>query len=201
MKNIERYFKLANETEIENGLNWYSNSHNCISEIADIYGIEHEIAYAVTSALSPRCTWENNLKDLERVLQWHTSFNKKSYLPSVTTYKGNVRKAINILQSKNTNVFRTPKTFNFFHNLLNPKSNEYITIDGHSINVYYGRVGMVKNKHFTKKYYNRIATAYRRVAQKYNMLPCQMQAITWLAFKRTHNIRVNWRYYQENLPF
>jgi hypothetical protein len=201
MKNIEKYFSLANDTEVKNGLSWYSNSHNCISEIADKYGIEHEIAYAVTSALSPRCIWETNLKDLEKVLEWHTSFSKKSYLPIVTTYVHNLKKAINTLQSKNTNVFKTCKTFNFFNNLLNPESGDYVTIDGHSINIYYGKTGMVKHKHFTKKYYNRIAMAYRKVAKKYNILPCQMQAITWLAFKRIHNIRVNWRYYQGDLPF
>lgn len=200
MKHIEKIFKQANNIEIENGLNWYRSAREDITFIADKYNISHEIAIAVTSALSPRCIWENNLKDLEKVLLWHNktknSIDNRDTLPKVTTYKQNLKKAIFILQTGITDVFKTCKTYNFYNNLLNPDDNNFITIDGHSINIYYGKLGIVENKHFTKKYYNKIANVYRKVSKKHNLLVNQLQAITWLTFKRIYNIKVNWRYYQ-----
>ena len=59
----------------------------------------------------------------------------------------------------------------------------------------------VENKHFTPKYYDKIANSYKRIAKKFGLLPNQFQAIIWLTFKRIHNIKVNWREYQTNLPF
>jgi hypothetical protein len=200
MYNIEKYYLKAIPIEIESGKNWYSNSKDKICKIADKYNIRHEIAIAVCSALSPRCIWESNIKDMESLLSWYSDKKKKNY-PKVTTYNSNKMKAISILENENTNVFNTAKTFNFFQNLLNPDNPDYVTIDGHGINIYYGKTGMVKNKHFTDKYYYRIAKAYKKVAKKYNLLPNQLQAIVWLSFKRIHNIKVNWRYYQTELPF
>jgi hypothetical protein len=198
MNSIEKYYLNSLQIEKENGMQWYKNAKNTICTIADKYGIHHKIAIAVTSALSPRCIWESNIKDLENVLKWYTDKNKRSY-PKVTTYNQNRNKAINILMNENTNVFNTAKTFNFFNNIMYPENKDYITIDGHSINIYYGKIGAVKNKHFTDKYYYRIAKAYKKIAAKYDILPNQLQAITWLSFKRIHNIKCNWRIYQTEL--
>lgn len=204
MKNLVKILIQANTIEIENGLNWYKLARDELMKLAIKYNVNENLVYAVCSALSPRTTWQKNLNDTESVLKWYNNngnvLNKKSY-PTVTTYKQNLYKAIRILFSKNTDVFSTCKTFNFYHNIMAPDNEDYITIDGHMINAYYGRLGKVLNKHFTPKYYNRIAKQYIKLAKLCNIKPCQLQAIIWLAFKRINNIKVNWRDYQTNLPF
>jgi len=207
MDNLIKIFNQANSYEVEKGLTWYSDVNQTLIELAKKYGVKPEIAHAVCSALSPRCIWNQNLIDTEKVLRWYK--DKKSLkqgivnktLPSVTTYKRNLKKAIDILKTGNVEVFKTCKTFNFFKNISEPFNNDYVTVDGHAINAYYNKLGIVENKHFTPKYYNEIATKYKKGAKKFNILACQFQAIIWLTFKRIHNIKVNWREYQTNLPF
>jgi hypothetical protein len=203
MYNLEKIFNQALPVEIENGKKWYSDANNTLKELSVKYNISPEIVFAVCSALSPRCIWNQNIIDTENVLNWFTTkyhgINRN--LPKVTTYGRNLQKAIDILKTENTDVFISRKTFNFFNNILNPDNPEYVTIDGHGINAYYNKLGIVENKHFTPKYYDKIANSYKNIAKKYALLPCQFQAIIWLCFKRIHNIKVNWREYQINLPF
>jgi len=199
LKHLERYYKAALQVEITEGLLWYQKAHDVMRLLADKYKIPIDVSIAVCSALSPRCIWEQNIKDAENVFKYHIGKRKGNV--SVTTYGQNLRKALNILESNNSQVFSAPKTSNFFQNILDPTDNNYVTIDGHAINAYYGKPGKVKNKYFTPKHYERIARAYKKLAAKYNLLPCQIQAIIWLSFKRIHNIKVNWRFYQQELPF
>ena len=161
-----------------------------------------KVVCSVISALSPRCIWETNLKDAENLFKSHCN-GRKYHAVKVTTYGHNKQKAINLLKGiiNPDTCFVTPKTSNFYNNILNPESNDHITIDGHSINVFFGHVGSVKAKYFTKKYYYRIAKVYMKVADKHGLKPHQIQAITWMSFKRINNIKVNWRYYQQELPF
>lgn len=203
MKNLKKILKKAYLIEIERGLNWYQYAQEELDKLANKYNIENIIIYAMCSALSPRCTWQQNINDTETVLKWNKERNglRRSSYPTVTTYKQNLFKAINILITKNTNVFKTCKTFNFFENIKNPDNENYVTLDGHMINAYYGKLGIVKNKYFTKKYYNRIAKQYIKLAKLCKVKPCQLQAIIWLTFKRIYNIRVNWRDYENKLPF
>jgi len=199
MKHLEHYYQAAIEIEIQEGLQWYGKAHNVIRALADKYKLPVDVCIAVCSALSPRCIWEQNIVDAEKVFKYHVGKRKGSV--SVTTYPQNLKKALNILESNNSQVFTALKTSNFFQNILNPSDCNYVTVDGHAINAYYGKVGSVKNKYFTPKHYNRIAKAYKKLAAKYNLLPCQIQAIIWLSFKRINNIKVNWRFYQQELPF
>jgi len=203
MYNLEKIFSQALPIEIKNGKKWYQEVNDTLKDLAIKYNLSHEIVIAVCSALSPRCTWQQNINDTEKVLNWFTIkyHGIDRNLPKVTTYGQNLQKAINILKSNNTNVFVSRKTYNFFNNILNPDSPDYITIDGHAINAYYNKLGIVENKYFTPKYYDKIANSYKRIAKKFNLLPNQFQAIVWLTFKRINNIRVNWREYQINLPF
>lgn len=203
LNNLEKIFNQALPVEIENGKKWYPDAKDTLNSLAIKYNLSPEIVIAVCSALSPRCVWNQNIQDTERVLIWFTTKYKSinRNFPKVTTYSQNLRKAIGILKTNNTDVFISRKTYNFFNNIFNPDSPDYVTIDGHSINAYYNRLGVVENKHFTPKYYDKIAKVYKKIAKKYSLLPCQFQAIIWLTFKRIHNIRVNWRKYQINLPF
>jgi hypothetical protein len=203
MNNLEKIFKQAIPVEIENGKKWYQEANDTLKELSVKYNLKPEIVFAVCSALSPRCIWNQNIIDTENVLNWFTTkyHGVNRNLPKVTTYGQNLRKAIDILKTENTDVFVSRKTFNFFNNILNPENTDYVTIDGHGINAYYNKLGIVENKHFTPRYYDRIAKAYIKGANKYGLLPCQFQAIIWLTFKRIHNIKVNWREYQINLPF
>jgi hypothetical protein len=203
MRNLETLYSKAVTVEIENGLTWYNDANATLKALAEKYHVEPILVYAVCSALSPRCTWQINIADTETVLSWHgklKSSRVNSY-PKVTTYNQNRNKAINILNTGNPHVFTACKTLSFFHNLYNPDSSEHVTIDGHAINAYYGKLGKVKNKYFTPKHYSRIAKAYIKGAKLHGILPNQYQAIIWVVFKRIHNIRVNWRDYQCTLPF
>ena len=202
MKFIKQYLNQANEVEIQGGMTWYQRAHGIAVELSSKYNIDIKIVCSVISALSPRAVWESNIRDAENLFRCHCN-GRKYHNVKVTTYGRNKQKAIDLLKEtiNPDTCFVAPKTLNFYQNIFNPENKDYITIDGHSINIFYGKLGAVENKHFTKKGYNKIAKAYRIIAEKCGIMPNQLQAITWLTFKRINNIKVNWRYYQQNLPF
>jgi len=90
-------------------------------------------------------------------------------------------------------VIKGRKTFNFFMNLLNPCNPNYVTIDGHMVSVWLGRRILLKSKEasLTAKKYTLIAEDYKTVARELGILPNQLQAVCWMAWKRKHRILYN----------
>lgn len=198
---ILKYYELSNDVERAWGLNWYKVAHDTCGEIAKRYGIELDMVVGVLSVLSPRTVWEQNVIDAENLIK---AFKQGKRLSSVTvtTYGVNKKKAWDILRSGTVEPFlKGVKVVAFYENILNPETSEAVTIDGHAVNIVYGKVGSVLSKHFTPKWNTLLQEKYKKCAFQVGLRPHQLQAITWLAYKRVHGIRTNWRMYQEKLPF
>lgn len=67
-KNLDYYFNLATNEQINEGLNWYKNANQFCKDQQEIFGIGSDVVASVVSALSPRNKWLTNLKDTVTVL-------------------------------------------------------------------------------------------------------------------------------------
>lgn len=82
-----------------------------------------------------------------------------------------------------------PKTRNFYLNILYPDDPVAVTVDAHAYSVWLGKRLKVTEPRITLPLYDRVAADYRLAAASAGILPNQMQATCWFAWRRLHDIR------------
>ena len=193
--NIRKMYKyaLANltEQELNNAKHWYDEAQQEARQIAERLDMPVYIVVGVMAALSPNNKWERNLVNAYELCK---AFQDGQGMDSVkvSTYHKMKEKAWGILTEfpdYETVIVRLSgkKIISFFRNIM---GEDDITIDGHARNIYYNeRVGLTDAKtSIGKKEYVKLQKEYLTVAKEYDMLGRQMQAITWVAWKKKHNI-------------
>ena len=150
------------------------------------------IVVGVVAALSPNNKWDRNLQNAFDLCQ---AFIEGQDLDSikVSTYHTMKRKAWYILETMPTydetvTILNGKKIVSFFRNIMGDETD--ITIDGHARNIYYNdRQGLTTpNTNIKKLEYVDIQKAYKRASKKLGLKAYELQAITWVAWKRIHNI-------------
>jgi hypothetical protein len=144
------------------------------------------------ASLSPNNKWERNTINAYDLCN---AFIKGNDMDSVkvSTYHAMKRKAWHILEEMPTyeevvTILNGKKIVSFYKNIMGDESE--ITIDGHARNIYYNdRQGLTTpNTNIRKLEYVDIQKAYKRASKKLGIKAYELQAITWVAWKRIHNI-------------
>jgi hypothetical protein len=191
VNNIMKVYEQATADEISHGMQWYSLAQQNARAIADHNEIPLRVAVGVIAALSPTNEWNQNLIDASNFCK---TFVDGGYYEDVkaSTYKKMWEKAWKILstvpQSDNEvlAILNGPKISDFFLCIL---GYDVCVIDGHAwciANADRRRMQEVPN--IGKKARLELQEAYARAAKKAGIKPYQMQAITWVAWKRIHNV-------------
>ncbi len=174
--------------EMAEGLSWYSRARlSILRDVADPTGLSPEAAIGVTAALSPGCSWRQNLYDAA----W-LALDRSVALP-LAAYKTNVRKALSIIEGADpVKVLGDRKVGAFYDNLLNPATSWKVTVDRHAIRVALGKdlpaeevSKLIDNR---VNAYEEVCEAYRRVAEGVGLVPSQVQAATWVNYRNRMGI-------------
>ena len=191
-KNIIAIYKLATPNEIAEGIYWYLNANKDCQEIADKFNIPKHIVCGSLSALSPNNKYERNVQNANDLIDAFMNGNDMDSI-KVSTYHTMKQKAWSILQQmpsyeETLTILNGQKIKSFFRNIMGDESE--ITIDGHARNIYYNdRQGLTTpNTHVGKLEYAKIQKAYQRASKKLGIKAYELQAITWVTWKRIHNI-------------
>jgi len=191
-KNIIAIYKLANPSEIKHGLTWYVNANTDCMRIANTLELPLHIVIGVVSALSPNNKWERNIVNAEDLCNAFINGQDMDSI-KVSTYHKMKEKAWSILQSMPTydetiTILNGKKIVSFFRNISGDETD--ITIDGHARNIYYNdRQGLTTpNTNIRKLEYLDIQKAYLRASKKLGIKAYELQAITWVAWRRIHGI-------------
>lgn len=194
-KNIQAILDLASPSEWVEGRIWYATAKDIALKLALSYGIQPIKAVAVLSALSPRNKWSRNKTDAERIINAYVSGGKEAALEvSVCTFTSNKKKAIEILElseNKGTvcwsdilSVLSGPKLCEFASCIL---GQEDITIDGHAWCIWEGCRSSLKDvPSIGKKIRQQIKNDYQSVALANDLKGYELQAITWVTYRRIH---------------
>ncbi len=203
-KNIEQYLLLATEAEQINGKQWYTEAYNFCKDTSIKTGIEIEKIAGIVSALSPQTSWELNKKYTHLFISNKYVAKPANAKDKAGKIKSDLKSIIDILT-----ILNGRKTQAFFINIIKPTENTgYVTIDRHAVAICIQKPAKVSpladteyTKHVsTEQKYNCIAEAYKKIAKKYNLLPQDLQAITWLTYRRLRSI--NFAEYNEQIaPF
>ena len=175
-QNIYRVYELADETQ---GDDWYFETNAIAQAWAEKFEVSLSKVCAIISACSINSGWNQNLKNAELFLDT----GKIRGLGVIQ------RKCDAIMSNKPiSEVLSTDKLNNFYWNIFKPDLFEHVTIDRHATAIaYFGRRETDFPKPTTKRY-SLIAEAYKKVAENLGLIPQQLQAITWVAYRNEANL-------------
>lgn len=210
VNSILRFYSLATLTEHKEGLDWYNDANIYCKELASRFDITLQQSVGIVAAFSPQTGWTEN----------------KRYAVSFLLQPNNqVRlliqqvKAKNILKLKSeSDIYASLsvngtawKTKAFFLNILNPDIPTDVTIDRHAIAVCIQSTDNVSalpktHGHLKPTQYAFFQSCYISASNKLGILPHQLQAITWIVYRRLRQLRehselTHWKPFNTDVTF
>jgi len=190
--NIEKVFKLATPEEIKDGVTWYALAQADARRMAIYYSIPLTTVVGVIASLSPNNKWERNVINAKDLIEGYLNGEHKESI-KVSTYHAMKDKAWSMLEDMletDEDILTRlngQKIKSFYECIM---GYDACCIDGHAYNIWrYERVGLTTDKtNIGKKLYAEIQGDYVRVAKKLDMKAYELQAITWVAWRRIHGI-------------
>jgi hypothetical protein len=188
--NLVKYFKLADTIDLDEGMVAYERYNIVMRRLAKKYDVfTLEQVCAVFCSLSPNSDYWGNLRSTVSCLQGITERIPDSDIV-VSTYNHNKTRALAYARGVESFEAKTKgkKILNFYHNILTPHSDRWVTIDGHMVGVWKDEpTATMKDLLIRPKYYDVIAYHVSDYARRCFILPQQMQAILWFVRKRITN--------------
>lgn len=181
-KNINQVYNKATITELEEGFHWYDEALFSCLELSDYLEVPLVKVVGVTAALSPTNKWPKNLEDTENLI---LGFKGNFDVP-VSTYNKNKQKALEILKGNSCEerilkTLKGPKVSAFYDNILGGDS---VTVDGHAFNICRNLKVPLTQASVSASNYKLCEQAYRELAEENYLKACQLQAITWVTWRR-----------------
>lgn len=201
LRNILACYHRASDTDRREGLYWYETAHSDATALAERYGVTVWQASGVIAALSPSNQWGSNLLDADVLM---AAWRAGKALPSVGVYGlRNVLKAGRILNGPGDgasvllqfNRKTGPKTWAFYQLIAEPLDNDLVCIDRHAKALAVNREAQFQDI-VRPSEYEHLARHYRHVAGLVGLLPHQVQAVTWVTWRRLDKNLA-----QQDLPF
>ncbi len=194
--NIIKIYKLATPEEQRDGIVWYANAYSDCNRIAVDLSMPVHIVTGVVAALSPNNKWDRNVTNARELIQAFVNGDGMDSV-KVSTYHTMKKKAWSILEDMPDHegvivLLNGQKIVSFYRNIM---GDDTCTVDGHAKNVYYGeRHGLTDDKtNVGKKEYKTISDAYVKAGKRVrvngrSLKAFEIQAITWVVWRRIHNI-------------
>jgi hypothetical protein len=193
VRNILKIYRQATPQDHEAGLAWYAKARDAAVSLSIQHDVPLRVVVGVIAALSPNNKWERNVKDAGVMIAAFLGGDPVEVCKP-STYTKMRDKAWSILAAvpENDNevisILNGQKIVSFFCNIMGHDS--VVTIDGHAYNIAQGkRVGLTDDAtSMSKGVYKDMQEAYARAAKRVGLKVYELQAITWVAWKRIHNI-------------
>ncbi len=198
--NILGIWHLATSEEKLAGAEWYSTAHVEACRLAQTYNVPLVVSVGVIAALSPNNRWERNLADAQNLIEAYMRGDDVTNV-KVCTYHAMRAKAWAILNLGHQAIYNEVvialhgrKITSFFENIMGEDGwgagEARCTIDGHARNIAYGERLTLTGGKFTigKREYAALQELYREAAREVGVPAYVMQAVTWVTWRRMHNI-------------
>ena len=185
--NILRVYEASRTSEREDGMLWYSRANEFAHGLSECYNLTLSATCGVIAAISPGNNWGRNLLDAETLCREFVAGHR---LPTIGSYgRRNIVKAEKIFRGANPlDVLPPtgPKVRAFYQCIFAPDTASAVCIDRHAkclaIGAYEDREANATVRAGSQ--YQWYAWHYKRLAERLGLLPHQLQAITWVTWKR-----------------
>lgn len=182
----------ATQEEWKEGLLWYDRATLDIQK--ELPSLPIVKSAAIVSALSPRVKWDVNVREAAKVVAAHNAGLTVDDV-RIQGFKSNRAKAFKIAAiptaefttARALEILGGNKTKSFYLNLCG--DSQAVTIDGHATHIAMGtEAPLSAAKALTDYAYYHLSDLYRSAASLQNVKAYQMQAITWLTYRRIRGI-------------
>ena len=177
--NIVYWFLAAREDEIAAGMEWYREAHALALELSpgDVWR-----GAGVIAAFSPLTPWTQNVILARRLFENGGTLDGG-------TMGNSIRAAERIYAGEHTlDVLKGDKTRAFASAIADPDGSTIATIDRHAYNIAKGELD--PNPKVGKRVFRALSDAYVEAAELCGTSVAQIQAITWVAFRRHKGVKV-----------
>jgi hypothetical protein len=180
-KNLDKFFNIATDDQIKDGLKWYKEANKIVLNIATEYKIDPYKVASVLSALSPRNKWKQNIADTIKVCKAWTEGKTPEDI-KVCTFHTNKFKAFAILDDKVKITDKSLKTFNFVRNIafLDPTA---VTVDIWHLRACFDKIIKIDNASIGRVAYRQIKKLTLAKAEKIGITGFEFQAIVWTSIR------------------
>lgn len=178
--NIIRVFHLSTEQERVAGFRWYQKARELVHELDPQH--PHRAA-GIIAALSPLKNWAQNVNAARAFYAGYRNM----------TLRSQIRKAEQISTANSIEeivaILNGPKIISFFRCIIQEDSNE-VCVDRHALDISRGYSLLYKNEKLRSTYlsrkgnYNKVQDEYRKAAKRLGLTPHEVQAVTWLTWRR-----------------
>jgi hypothetical protein len=194
VNNIKAVYLLATTQEKIDGAKWYSSANEIAMNLAIEYGLTLQTTAGVIAALSPRNKWSRNVIDAENLIETFVRDPESAVNVKTCTFGKNKEKALNILKADQDfytenvrDILKGPKLIEFFNCILHV---EDVCIDGHAYCIFNGsRTSLKDVPSIGVKLRKEIKSDFKKAAAKFKISPAEMQAITWVTWRRIHGVK------------
>ena len=165
---IELVIQQASPRQIEDGVAWYQKAHQFCKELSEEFGVEFNKVCGIVSALSPQKRWDLNKRIARDYLMGKRNIHTKTQVSKCEwIMRGdNIEKCLGGL-----------KTVNFFHNILDPKDNDWFTIDRWILNIFN------ESPSLSPKKYNQLKQVCINYSKQTPWVSPEVQAIAWVVVR------------------
>jgi hypothetical protein len=176
--NILRTYARATDADVRDGLAWYPLAHSYARDMS-----EDTLQAAGTIAiLSARTPWERNLYLARTLFATGTLPSGHPFADhAVRMYSG--EPALSVLKGDKTRAFA--------QTIANAGNHDVTTIDGHAFDIADGKVWGKDRPGIGKRVYRAMDEAYHIAADVAGYSNTEIQAITWVAWRR--DLGMDWR--------
>lgn len=187
--NVLSVYRSADADTIREGLSWYLDAHNFARTVGG--GRANHVARnaGIIAALSPMNEWENNKRKAAQLISLRGRVTISEDGSNGIGLSANVAKAIAIYRGADPlDILGGDKVRAFFATILDPRGDIVPVIDRHAFDI---AVGMRTNNKSrsalsNKGVYAEFASVYREAAILSGIGAPQMQAVTWVQWRKMH---------------
>lgn len=185
VRNIRAILARATAEEVSTGVGWYPTARHGCDVWSAKYHVDARTIASVIAALSPQCEWMQNLRAALNLVSGE-------YVPFTGPSRplgANVAKARAILRDgallPDAYFKEGYKVRSFARNLQGDYS--AVTVDTHAAQIALGDpIAKIRSLEHAKPY-AAVGRAYLHAASLESIEPAEIQAITWLAWKRIYS--------------
>jgi len=183
---IQDVLERATQPEIDGGIAWYRNANEMCQEWLDRYPNVQSLAHMVgiLAALSPIESWTGNIRKALRLLETGKCYGLGYTVRDATAiYKGTHPDVVLFDEKRNNTKVRS-----FFRNIYDPDDPEHVTVDRHMIGLLLDDPGAGQTKRIAAADHEWVRDRFQSVAEQTGLVPNELQAITWVTWRRMNGI-------------
>lgn len=177
-ENIVAVFNRATDTEYEAGASWYNDAH---ALALDLSPNDPWRGAGVISAFSPVCPWPRNVILARNTFDTGIATGHTSVFNSYAQRIHDGEYALDVLNGDKQRAFAAAIATN--------GNSDIATIDRHAHDIAQGRVFTDKERKIGKRLFRTMSNHYREAAFEVNVSVSQIQAITWVVWRREKGIK------------